>query len=327
MTGFPTGCAVINDQFYAANGTELWRLNLNNTESTTTPYGKVGDFYTGNDIEGLTGYDNELYIIYNNSGNYTIGHVNTSDPSDTSGNYGNVGVFGTNLDSFSITSLENDSFYTVHRTNGDLYKTLLRYLVEDKRLPSSLSSPICIASIDDDLYVINRSNDHLWRIDAHNYRNGSNSTDLGDLPSGLSSPKGMVYINSNLYVVNENSNRGELWLINKDDPDSTSGDYGKIGDLPSSITNPKDITEYEGDLLVINDDELWRIDLDDPDSTSGDYGRIGTNNFPDSINPQSIVNFFGEIYVLSSSSNVTKMYRINPTDISDTSDPYGEVEG
>ena len=44
-----------------------------------------------------------------------------------------------------------------------------------------------------------------------------------------------------------------LYLINPDDPDDTSGNYGLVGALPSGSTDPQGMTSHNGNLYVIDD--------------------------------------------------------------------------
>ena len=108
------------------------------------------------------------------------------------------------------------------------------------------------------LYVVDDTDDELWRIDDPTAPGGAVLE--GSFPSGLSGPRGITSHGGALYVADGN---GELWRIG--DPTNPGG-ATNAGSFPSGLTSPQGITSHGGALYVVNArslpglDRLWRID-------------------------------------------------------------------
>ena len=229
----------------------LWRINPANPGSTSGDFGSLGELPRAFsfDADALAFGDGKWLSIHNpsGSGSAEIWSLNPSDPADESGSFGYVGSM-------------------------------------PGAVSEGTSSATGIAFGDGRWYVLNdRSLDaaQLWRLNDANPGDETGPYGLvGALPSALQNPRGMSWGVGEWLVINRRlGNTAQLWRINVNDPDDTSGDFGLIGSLPSGLDDAQGIAYAAGDWLVIDDpigdSSLWRINVANPSDTSGRFGRIG----------------------------------------------------
>ena len=150
---------------------------------------------------------------------------------------------------------------------------------------------------------------------------------VGEFASNLQAPDAATSHNGRLYI--GDTNGFELWFVDPEDPDNTTGDFGNLGGFPvvtgqSNRVSPQSMASHDGKLLVVDRPTggLYNVDPSDPTSTSGDFGEIG--DIPSSISaPNAMVSHGGNLYIVDSTNG--NLWRINPTDPDDETGDYGMV--
>ena len=138
---------------------------------------------------------------------------------------------------------------------------------------------------------------------------------------------------------------GQVFLLNQNDFDDTSGIWGHIGTIPSDwllpgFTATENIlaadTDSDGVPWIIVSDgagfgpgdisKLYKVNVNNFDDTSGDFGLVG--NLPSNLRSVNslIITSDGRFFAIESGGTGSRMWRINPDNPIDENDPYGEID-
>ena len=247
-----------HDDVWVSNaaGDDLWRVNTEAPDSTTSPYGDQGSFPSGlTRSEGIEMVSSTEVLIVDSDSD-SLWSVNPADPDDTTGDYGEVGDLVTTL--VAPKGLARDSAGDLWVTEdppsgGDnLYKinpadpddTTGDYGLVGE-MPSGITQTRAAAfAPDGTFYVVDTWDDQIWVVDTDD-PDGSGSS-LHCTVSGISSMGGMaIDSHGDAWVSNTNWQWDELWRLDLDDCSRSDDGYGDQGSFNSSLTGPASLSMIE----------------------------------------------------------------------------------
>ena len=162
----------------------------------------------------------------------------------------------------------------------------------------------------------------LVRIDTDNPINDDDPYgSIGDLPAGIDDPQSLVALRDDrLYIVNGNATNAGLWRVNPDDPDDTSGDFGRVGSFPAGLTNPRGAFPANQDIYIVQGnanpeaDDLWRVNEFDPDSLANPLGL--QYSLPTNITGAPTSGVFHDAYAYLVTGAGRQLFRVDPDNLS-----------
>ena len=150
----------------------LYRIDPADPDSTTSPFGEVGDlFNNAGNVGGATEHDGFLYVIDNNR---WLSRINPEDPDDETGDFGRIATRPSEeADNPGALVSHDGSLYAVTGLAGP--DGLWRINPDDPSdesgdfglvgpLPTAITVPAGLASHDGNLYAVDQTTDELWRI-------------------------------------------------------------------------------------------------------------------------------------------------------------------
>lgn len=240
-----------------------------------------------------------LYLIYYPSGRRrTIRRINPSDPASTIDPYGDI-------DQFQIPDYIGS--------------------------PANVSRSIDFSPIDGKLYYVELNIDEN-SSELHRIEPGGVTEFVGTLPPGITASNEVASISfdesGDLYAYIRDRS---LYKINIGNPSSAASGYGLIGELP--LIAHSGLAFHNGSLYGVQNNNIIQINPDDPSDTSSPYGNLGQLPAPpssDRISTRGIaISRSGEFYVIGSPvigsfvRNESWLIRVNPSQVSDVSPPFG----
>ena len=169
--------------------TRLVRIDTDDSQNDSAPYGSLGDLDPGiDDPQSLVAVEERLYIVNGNATNAGLWRINPDDPGDVSGVYGRVGGFPAGLTNPRGSFPANNDIYVVQGNMGPDFDELWRInefapdstanpLGLQYSLPSNITgSPTSGVWHDGYAYIVTGSGRQLFRIDPDNLSHGQPTT-------------------------------------------------------------------------------------------------------------------------------------------------------